>query len=649
VSTIEAEFIETKLTLDRGPNKRRLLTPVKLRTEKGRIWFHKAPFALKDEIKAMRGAKWHGHDDPPKKIWSVEDCPRNWFQLDYLAGKPVYDWFDRPLESFEVRDDLMTHQRWLVDRALTYHYRIWAAEMGVGKTLAAQSLIEVAGGGWIWVGPKSSLTNIRREFAKWKFAARLYDDAAQFRDEFYGDGLPQVLLISYEQLAKLVAENFFDGFAPRGLICDESSRLKTYTAARTRAVQVIADKIRELHSTAGYVVLMSGTPSPKTPLDWWAQAEIVWPGFLKEGSVKSLERRLAFLVDAEYESGVFKKRIGWRDDGGKCSVCGQVESDHDTEHSFEPAVNEVAYLYERLGGLVDRVFKRDCLTLPDKQYREIELTPSGSVLRLADAVGKTARSAMTAATQLRELSDGFLYQDKIGGTLQCPHCPDHCGTVVEWFDPQNPDASYESRDFLDPQICGRLQSRSVPCPRCNGTGQAPRTVRVTTEIACPKDDALRDLLDECEDAGRIVTFAGFTGSIDRIERLCTRQKWGVVRCDGRGFHCTDENGVALGLNPLDVWADREKFKRIAWVAHPESGGMSFTLVEASMAVFWSNCFKPEYRVQAEDRIHRPGMDENRGCTIVDLLHLPSDRRVLEVIRENRRIELMTLGEFLTAA
>ena len=86
--------------------------------------------------------------------------------------------------------------------------------------------------------------------------------------------------------------------------------------------------------------------------------------------------------------------------------------------------------------------------------------------------------------------------------------------------------------------------------------------------------------------------------------------------------------------------------KVAFVANPESGGMSLTLVEARMAVYWSNSWKPEYRVQSEDRIHRKGMDENLGCTIVDLLHLPSDSRVLDVIRANRKLELMTMGEIL---
>ena len=76
--------------------------------------------------------------------------------------------------------------------------------------------------------------------------------------------------------------------------------------------------------------------------------------------------------------------------------------------------------------------------------------------------------------------------------------------------------------------------------------------------------------------------------------------------------------------------------------------MSLTLVESRMAVYWSNSFKPEYRAQSEDRIHRKGMDENLGCDIVDLIHLPTDQRVLDVIRQNRALELMTLGEFRDA-
>ena len=159
------------------------------------------------------------------------------------------------------------------------------------------------------------------------------------------------------------------------------------------------------------------------------------------------------------------------------------------------------------------------------------------------------------------------------------------------------------------------------------------------------------LLDENEEVGRLVIFAGFTGSVDRIVKLSLKEKWDVVRCDQGNFQVfaaksdSMEGVVMTGEEPLDYWANMDHGK-VAFVANPESGGMSLTLVEARMAVYWSNSWKPEYRVQSEDRIHRKGMDENLGCTIVDLIHLPSDERVLSVLRANRKLELMTMGEVM---
>jgi len=155
------------------------------------------------------------------------------------------------------------------------------------------------------------------------------------------------------------------------------------------------------------------------------------------------------------------------------------------------------------------------------------------------------------------------------------------------------------------------------------------------------------LLEENEDQGRLVIFAGFRGSIDRVVRICQKQQWDVVRVDGRGWKVFKADGTPVSpreSKPLDYWADLDNNPRVVFVAHPESGGMGLTLTESRMAVFYSNDFKPESRMQAEDRIHRPGIDENLGATIVDLFHLGSDRKVLNVLRDNRRLEEMTLGE-----
>lgn len=633
-----SEIIQTKLiyTTKGGT---RLKAPVTLKYDKGRIWFVKSPFGMKDEIKSMGGARWHGYDSPKIMQWSVEDSFRNQFQLNYLMGENVYEWFERPLKIHSYSRPLMLHQEDLTNHGLTYHFQIWAAEMGVGKTLSAQEVIERAGVNyWYWVGPKPSLPNIEREFRKWDF------DATCATIEF----------MTYERLVRIMDEYKEGNPIPQGVIFDESSRLKTATSQRSKAASKLTNLMRAEYKWDAYAILMSGTPSPKRPTDWWSQCEIAWPGFLKEGSVKALEQRLAFKVEQEFDSGTFWKTIGWRDDTSKCHICGSTvdagphERDpyepDDDYHKFVPCKNEVAYMFERLDGLVVVKHKKDCLTLPEKRYRKVICKPSKSLLRVAKTLVDAASNAMTGMTLLRELSDGFQYRMVDDGTRACNHCPDSKGIVDEWFNPDG-EKTYQDISLLEDELVNKLVKREVNCPKCNGTGEMKKTKRITREIPCPKEKALRDLLEECEETGRIVIFAGFTGSVDRCVSICHTEGWAVVRCDGRGYQVTLEDGATTtDVDPLDFWANIEKHPRVAFVAHPESGGMSLTLVEARMAVYWSNSFKPEYRVQSEDRIHRKGMDENLGCVIVDLIHLPTDERVVDIIRENRKLELMTMGK-----
>jgi hypothetical protein len=63
-----------------------------------------------------------------------------------------------------------------------------------------------------------------------------------------------------------------------------------------------------------------------------------------------------------------------------------------------------------------------------------------------------------------------------------------------------------------------------------------------------------------------------------------------------------------------------------------------------MTVFYSNDYSTDARRQAEDRIHRMGMDLNRGATIVDLFHLGTDQKVMAVLTDNRRLEKLTMTD-----
>ena len=650
----------------------RIQHPTKLTVDETQIEFTTSPFALKGEIRAMAGARWHGFDEVrPRKVWSVENCARNWFQLKYLMGQNPYEWWDRDLIKHKYRDfqvtdsrgetsvcQLRAHQALMSDTGLTYHYQIWGAEMGVGKTLSAQVVMERSDQDtWFWVGPLKSLENIEREWEKWGLELTWCKpkNGADMAD-MVRDGEHNIYLTTYERLVKYMETRQPGDPVCGGVIFDESSRLKSPTAQRSKAAQDLADMIRETHAFEGFVILMSGTPSPKSPLDWWKQCEIAYPGFLKEGSQKALEERLAFLVKQEYADGTFNKRVGWKNDDKKCLTCGEYKDvgphtyDADTctdPHPFRPSVNEVAYMYKRLMGLVTVIHKKDVLDIPDKIYEADYCDVSPSTMRVARTLAKAAPNTITGITWLRELSDGFMYKDIPDGFTACSTCKssEEPGQIPAWFDPKNPDQRIDAIDLLEQDYVDTLERKLVECPRCKGSTRMKKMKRIAKEIPCPKEKKLKARLAECEETGRIVIFAGFKGSIDRIVSICRKEGWDIVQCDGRGWQVFDKSGKSIKTDkPLAYWADLERHQQVAFVAHPQSGGLSLNLTEARMVVFWSNDFNPESRSQAEDRIHRLGSDENIGVTVVDFYHLPSDENVRNILKDNRKLELMTLGD-----
>lgn len=94
--------------------------------------------------------------------------------------------------------------------------------------------------------------------------------------------------------------------------------------------------------------------------------------------------------------------------------------------------------------------------------------------------------------------------------------------------------------------------------------------------------------------------------------------------------------------------DRKIDQRIVFIGHPGSAGMGITLTASPTIVYYSNDFNAESRIQSEDRIHRPGLDVNLGATIIDLIHLPTDIKVLDNLQKKRDLQSMTLGDMKEA-
>lgn len=610
-------------------------------------------------VKTLDTARW----SPDDKSWTIKNNSRNAFRLSYLMGNNPFARYDGKIPEVDV-----IKKMWPTTRPLKDHqYQMWwhctqrrhcilAADMGTGKTLTAIETVEwfqanVHGleRGDVWYfAPVSGVRSTRRELIKWDHS------------------VPWVLE-TYNMLPRIMRDWRTGKRAPRIVIFDESSKVKNPTAQRSQAAFHLSEAMRHEYGEDSLCVLMSGTPAPRVPTDWWHQCEIARPGFLIESTIRKLEERLAVVeMRDSLSGGVYPHRVCWRDqEGGKCNICGEEEHLHiGKDHKYQPIVNEIHNLYKRLSGLALVVFKKDVTDLPEKVYDIIAIKPTVDMLQTATTLRKTAPRALTAMAWLRELSDGFLYKMvKSDRDIDCPVC---YGTGKEMLpvDLENEDDPVhslvapidEDLGIASPGVNiaqNPVDLAQVVCSYCKGTGKTKAVERQVQSIGSPKDKVLLDLLDEYEDNGRVIIWGGFQATIDRICELVRKEGWTVLRVDGRGYKGLSPEGDMVDseilLDAMDLSnKNHDKLKtvypKVAFVGHPQAGGMALTLTASPVAIYYSNSFDGEARPQSEDRGHRLGMDINKGFRIIDIMCLPTDFGILQNLKLKRKLQAMTMGD-----
>ena len=246
---------------------------------------------------------------------------------------------------------------------------------------------------------------------------------------------------------------------------------------------------------------------------------------------------------------------------------------------------EIKILPNRLSGLVRPWWKKDCMDLPEKIYEVIECKPDAATLRVARSIARRFTGA-ELQQKLRQLSDGFQYVD----------------------------VETEESDIIKPP--GHHTQMGLT----------------------PKDEVLRNLLEEYTPYKRFVVYAAYQASVDRCVGVAREAGWKVWRYDGRG----QEGGVTE-----EIFQSLSRFPDpICFVGNPESAGVGLTLTPAPAILYYSNSFKGVFRTQSEDRIHRPGATHERGCKIYDVVHLPTDRLVIEKVKLKRDAERISLEEIM---
>lgn len=651
--------------------KRKILKPVTV-IDEGNQWALKFDYDedLLKEIKTFQGAKWHGYDKTnPRPLWTVAKNRRNKFRFDFLrmtgeAGEVnPYAKYDKPLIQMDLNDrPYYEHQKPGIQILCTYRQVVLAWEMGTGKTLVVIKAMEWASenlgygpSDFVFVCKKSALFQVTLDFEEWR---------ARVIPTFYSYDAMKIWVRS---LAKRGSKGYVK--PPRFIVLDESTMIKDPGSQRSEAAFDLAEMSRDEWGDEAFIIEMSGAPAPKDPGDWWHQGEVACPGFVREGDINKFKQKMAVIRKMNKDDGTgnyFNKIVTWRDDEKKCNVCGSLEhaAIHSEErrldgsgHHWKASVNEVQALYSRLKGLVHVKFKKDCMDLPKRVYRTIRCKPTQQMLNAAKIIIAKARGAAQALTLLRELSDGFQYQDnqESGEEKTCPTCSG-IGTQVLKFDPENPTEPLSQEAIA----LGRFEERLGDCDECSGAGVVPILRRGTNRMPCPKDEALEEIIEEHNDVGRLVTYAGFTGSVDRVTEVYLKSKWSVLRVDGRGWHVLNGQGAKNLLPPNGKEAYKifrhevDAFPKVAFVAQASTAAHGLNFDCCPTMVFYSNDFNFENRIQADERNMRGRIAETlvkhgrEHVLVLDLVHLEADMVVLKNHKAKRKLQSLTMGDLRMA-
>ncbi len=512
---------------------------------------------LVEELRAMKGSKWN----PDISAWTMPICERNTYAINYLLGERIASNESNVINRVNITNferPLFIHQKEGILFALHKYKCMLAFEMGLGKTLVTIEIMERAAFGsegikiWWLVAPYGAQQEWKRQLKKWN--ARV---------------IPS-LITTYESLYKYM--DVIDE-PPQGVIFDESIKIKNPNAQRSQISAELCRLVRLSHRKS-FILLLSGAPAPKEPIDWWHQIECIFPGWIREGDIYKFRKRYANLRKVDHGYGQFYEIESWKED-------------------------EIAKLGKRLAPLVLVKKKKDCLDLPDKIF-DIIYTPQeykDKLKRITEIMILQSKTGIEALEKLRELSDGFQYRRK---------------TVAS--------ENNSSSTGID-----------------NSDVNSKNAVGHVNWIGSSKLDIIKQLLDfyhtENGGPGRLIIYAAFHASVDKLYKFVESNNWVSAKIDGRGW--SDPNILQA--------FDGDRFENYCIIANSACVyGLSFAKTEC--LIYYSNSFSVDHRIQSLDRRDRPGMDTTKGTRIVDIINLKTDQLILDRLKQGISIQEITLQE-----
>ncbi len=223
---------------------------------------------------------------------------------------------------------------------------------------------------------------------------------------FDDDGMREghVFITNYEALSMKDLYWYLNNWLPEVLIVDESHRLKSIKAKRTKLAIQLADKVK-------YKYLLTGTPILNTPMDLFSQFRVLDGG--QTFGKNFFAFRAKYFWDKNANMPAQKYFPDWR-----------------------PKPNIEAEFNERIYKKATRVLKKDCLDLPPLVKKQVFAEMSSEQARLYKGMKKdfltfindkacTASLALTKALRLQQIVSGFIKtaEEEGGEEISFDKCP----------------------------------------------------------------------------------------------------------------------------------------------------------------------------------------------------------------------------------
>lgn len=365
------------------------------------------------------------------------------------------------------------------------------------------------------------------------------------------------------------------------VVVDESTRIKSPTAARTKT-------IHNLTRNAVVRCILTGTPSPNSPFDLWSQFNFLstnyfginyfsfrhYYGILCRDNNPISGKMYHKTLDEKTYS---KVKIAIKKNGGKLTVdlVNRLSNYFNTSieniqyinkmDNFTPYKN-LGILHKKIAPVTYKVKKADCLDLPPKVYERITVDLSPEQKRVIKELKKNQISSYNNKDM------EVLY--KLTLTLRLQQVAGGCFPYMEVIDnPEGVDVIYKGLERFDKN---------------------------------PKLNALINDLDEVENKTQIIIWANFVEELKIIYEKLT----------DIGEHCGLYYGETSTEERKQIIQDFQRGKLRVLIAN-RTAAEGLNLQCATLHYFYSNGWYGDKREQAEDRSHRSG--QKRTVVYKDLI------------------------------